>query len=113
MTVAPDPPLETPDLYGAFPKLSLPGQIDASAAYGQRCPTEAGEVLFRVGDPRGDFFVILVGNVAIVEDYEAKNAFIGVHGPGRFPGRAQPPHRANRVPYGGGTRARRSAGRSC
>ena len=83
--VAPDPPTETPDLDGAFPRLS-PGQIDALAAYGQRRPIEAGEVLFREGDLRCDFFVILVGKVAIVEGFGGDARVIGVHGPGRFLG---------------------------
>jgi thioredoxin reductase (NADPH) len=83
--VGPDPPPETRDLYGAFPRLS-PGQIDALAAYGQRRPIEAGGVLFREGDSRCDFFVILVGKVAIVEGYGGDERVIGVHGPGRFLG---------------------------
>jgi thioredoxin reductase (NADPH) len=80
-----DPPEETPDLYGAFPRLSQ-SQVDALAVYGRRRPIEAGEVLFREGDPRCDFFVILAGKVAIVEGYGGDERVIGVHGPGRFLG---------------------------
>ena len=83
--VGPDPPGETPDLYGAFPRLSQ-GQIDALTAYGQRRRTETGEVLFREGDPSCDFFVILAGEVVIVEGYGSDERVISVHGPGRFLG---------------------------
>ena len=61
-------PGETPDLYEAFPLLSQ-GQSDALDAYGQRRRTEADAVLFREGDPHSDLFVILAGEVAIVEGY--------------------------------------------
>jgi thioredoxin reductase (NADPH) len=76
---------ETPDLYGAFPRLSEP-QIEALAAHGRRRRTQPGEVLFREGDPSCDFFVILAGKVAIVTGYGAEEHVISVHGPGRFLG---------------------------
>jgi thioredoxin reductase (NADPH) len=77
---------ETPDPYGAFPRLSEQ-QIEALAAHGQRRPTETSEVLFQEGDPSCDFFVILEGRVAIVEDYGSEDErLLGVHGPRRFLG---------------------------
>ena len=60
--------VETPDSFGAFPRLSGE-QIERLAAYGERRRTRAGEVLFREGDPSYDFIVVLAGLVATVEDY--------------------------------------------
>jgi thioredoxin reductase (NADPH) len=76
---------ETADAYGAFPRLSR-AQIDALAPYGERRATKPGQVLFREGDAHCDFFVILDGKVAIVEDYGGDERLISVHGPGRFLG---------------------------
>jgi thioredoxin reductase (NADPH) len=77
---------ETPDLDGAFPRLS-DAQIEALAAVGRRCGTTAGEVLYRAGDLDCDFFVVLAGTVAMVEGYgEPGQRPVGVHGPGRFLG---------------------------
>jgi thioredoxin reductase (NADPH) len=76
---------ETPDLYGAFPRLTSE-QIEALTAYGERRRTRSGEVLFREGDSESDFFVILEGKVAIVEGSGDEERVISVHGPGRFLG---------------------------
>jgi thioredoxin reductase (NADPH) len=76
---------ETPDPYGAFPRLSE-AQIEALAAHGYRRGTQPGEVLFREGDPSCDFFVVLAGKVAIVAGYGGDERVIRVHGPGRFLG---------------------------
>jgi thioredoxin reductase (NADPH) len=78
-------PAETPDLFGAFPRLSEQ-QIGALATHGERRHTRAGEVLYREGDASYDFFVILEGTVAIVDGYPAEERVISVHGPGRFLG---------------------------
>jgi thioredoxin reductase (NADPH) len=80
-----DPVEETPDLHGAYPRLS-DAQIKALAPHGERRPTRAGEVLFREGDEEYDFFVILAGRVAIVEHDASGERLIAVHGPGRFLG---------------------------
>jgi thioredoxin reductase (NADPH) len=45
-----------------------------------------GDVLYREGDGNCDFFVILEGKVAIVEESGTGERVIGVHGPGRFLG---------------------------
>jgi hypothetical protein len=67
----------TPDLQDAFPRLSK-AQLDALAAAGERRPTRAGEVLYRVrrgvgrmchGDPVG-----VVGGVRLVHEHLAGSA---------------------------------------
>jgi thioredoxin reductase (NADPH) len=76
---------ETPDLDGAYPRLS-DAQIAALSEVGVRRPTHRGEVLFREGDEGYDFFVILEGTVAVVDDTGPDPRVIAVHGPGRFLG---------------------------
>jgi thioredoxin reductase (NADPH) len=76
---------ETPDQYGAYPRLS-DEQVAALAAHGERRRTERGEILFREGDRDYDFFVILEGLVAIVEESAPERLVLAVHGPGRFLG---------------------------
>jgi thioredoxin reductase (NADPH) len=77
---------ETPDLQGAYPRLS-DAQIAALAALGQRRPTQAEQVLFAQGDRDCDFFVVLDGKVAVVEGRGTpEERIIGVHGHGRFLG---------------------------
>jgi thioredoxin reductase (NADPH) len=78
-------PQETPDVHGAFPRLSEL-QIDALEQQGERRRTEAGEVLFKEGDRDYDFYVVLEGKVAIVSGYPHEERPIAVHGPGRFLG---------------------------
>src|SRR3954466_10130617 len=77
---------ETRDRQGAFPRLG----DDALAALeekGARRAVREGELLFQAGDQTYDFFVVLTGKVAIVQDLGgADEAVIGVHGPGRFLG---------------------------
>jgi thioredoxin reductase (NADPH) len=77
-------PSETPDLFGAFPKLT-DEQIKALGVQGTRS-TVRGEVLFHQGDHTCDFFVILSGSVALVDGSGRDERIIGVHGPGRFLG---------------------------
>ncbi len=86
MTATPDSALtETPDLYGAFPRLSEE-QIAALSTVGERRRVKAGDVLYREGDGNCDFFVILAGKVAVVEESEEGERVVGVHGPRRFLG---------------------------
>ena len=77
---------ETRDHQGAFPRLS----DDALAAIeeaGTRRRVETGEILFREGDDHYDFFLVLKGKVAIVDDAgRPDERVIGVHGEGRFLG---------------------------
>ena len=76
---------ETPDRYGAFPRLS-DTQIETLARHGERQRVEPGEVLFREGDKRYDFFVVLDGKVVVVAGYGGEERMIAVHGPRRFLG---------------------------
>jgi thioredoxin reductase (NADPH) len=77
---------ETPDLQGAYPRLS-DAQIAALAAHGNRRDTQAGEILFREGDRDCDFYVVLAGHVASVEEQGTRQEhIISVHGRGRFLG---------------------------
>ncbi len=86
-TPMPATPLpETPDRDGAFPRLS-DEQIAALAAHGTRRETRAGEALFREGDERYDFFVVLAGTVTVLADQGTDaEQLVAVHGPGRFLG---------------------------
>jgi CRP-like cAMP-binding protein len=80
------PTAETPDIYGAYPRLS-DGQIASLAALGQRRSVQPTEVLFREGERDCDFFVVLAGTVAVVEGRGTpEERVISVHGPGRFLG---------------------------
>jgi thioredoxin reductase (NADPH) len=77
---------ETPDLQGAFPRLSAE-QLQVLSALGIQREVQAADVLYREGDTSCDFFVILSGKVAIVEDFEGPHErVVSVHGPGRFLG---------------------------
>ena len=76
---------ETPDPYGAYPRLD-PEQIEALEARGTRRRTAAGEVIFRAGDTSYDFVVVLEGLVAIVEHDHGAERVIAAHGAGRFLG---------------------------
>ena len=80
-----DPHQETPDLLGAFPRLS-DAQMDALAAHGDRRSIRPGDVLYREGDRDWDFIVVRDGAVAIVEGYGGEERVLARHGPGRFLG---------------------------
>ncbi len=80
------PVAETPDNYGAYPRLSEV-QIEALAVLGSYRQTEPGEILFREGDGTCDFFVVRTGKAAVLEGYgTAEERMISVHGAGRFLG---------------------------
>ena len=81
-TPEPAPLEETPDIYGAYPRLS-PEQIRTLAALGERHEVRAGEILYEEDDTSCDFFVILEGKVAVVD---SSGGVVAVHGPGRFVG---------------------------
>jgi thioredoxin reductase (NADPH) len=83
----PDELAETPDIAGAYPRLSEE-QIATLTERGRRRPTQHGEVLYREGDEHYDFHVVLAGKVAKVENYGDPEAerVVAVHGPGRFLG---------------------------
>ncbi|RAY11009.1 cyclic nucleotide-binding protein [Actinomadura craniellae] len=72
---------ETPDIGGAFPRLTE-DQIELLATCGTRRRTRRDEVLFSLGEPCPDLFVILAGKAATLEDGKV----VRVHGAGRFLG---------------------------
>src|ERR1700744_5744252 len=81
-----EPPPETPDRYGAFPRLE-PAQIEVLSEHGDRRPVDAGEVLITEGEPDPAFFVVLRGKVAVLQAYQTPDEqVVRVHGPGRFLG---------------------------
>ncbi len=85
-TTGPVPLPETPDLQGAYPRLS-DEQLQALSAHGERRATRPGQVLYREGDEDYDFFVVLAGTVAVVEKQGGgAERVVAVHGPGRFLG---------------------------
>lgn len=79
------PLVETPDRHGAFPRLG-DVHIAALAGNGERRRTRPGEVLFREGDERYGFFVVIEGKVAVVAGYGDEERLVAVHGPRRFLG---------------------------
>src|SRR6201982_2968612 len=81
------PPLaETPDIYGAYPRLSN-DQIATLEAGGARRAAATGKTLSRGGERSDSFFFILSGKVAVTTTDDAGNRHvIRVHGPGRFLG---------------------------
>ncbi|GLZ55570.1 FAD-dependent oxidoreductase [Actinomycetospora sp. NBRC 106378] len=80
------PPDETPDLSGAFPRLSE-DRIRVLDGYGSRRPTHRGEVLHTEGRPEESFLVVTSGRVAVVEALGTPAArVVRVHGAGRFLG---------------------------
>ncbi|MEU8461368.1 FAD-dependent oxidoreductase [Streptomyces sp. NPDC029003] len=79
-------PFETPDVYGAYPRLP-DEQLDRLTQHGRRRAADAGDVLIREGEPCETFYVVLSGSVAIVEGYGTPGErLLRVHGPGRFIG---------------------------
>ncbi|MEU7698085.1 FAD-dependent oxidoreductase [Streptomyces sp. NPDC039028] len=77
---------ETPDRYGAFPRLTSE-QLQDLAAHGERRRAAEGEVLYREGEPFREFLVILSGAVEILHDHGGRDErSVAVHGPGRFLG---------------------------
>ncbi len=75
---------ETPDVVGAYPRLS-DLQINELARYGHPQRTHAGEVLYQAGDVDCELIVVLSGLVAVIDPHKPDQP-IGVHGPGRFVG---------------------------
>src|SRR5215208_4894043 len=61
-------------------------QIEILGRYGQTRETEAGQVLFRAGDPSNDFIVVLEGEVEMIDDFAGEARTIAVFLAGRFLG---------------------------
>src|SRR5258708_24387124 len=71
---------ETPDLQGAYPRLS-DAQIAALTGQGDRRGTQPGEILFGEGERDCDFYVVLAGHMASVEGHGThEERIISVHG---------------------------------
>ncbi|OZF40640.1 cyclic nucleotide-binding protein [Rhodococcus sp. 14-2483-1-1] len=78
---------ETTDEHGAFPRLT-DDQVAVLEVGGTRRSVRTGEVLIREGAPSNDFFVVLSGKVAVLDegDRDGERRILRVHGPGRFLG---------------------------
>lgn len=76
---------ETPDEHGSAPRLSS-DQVERLSPAGTRRETRPGEVLYREDDQPSDFFVVLSGTVATVQDFGGADRVVAVHGPRRFLG---------------------------
>jgi thioredoxin reductase (NADPH) len=76
---------ESPDRDGAYPRLEDDLRAEL-LALGKLRSTEAGEVLFREGDPGYDLFVIESGTVAVVAGHGGENRIVALHGRHRFVG---------------------------
>jgi thioredoxin reductase (NADPH) len=84
VTTAPGVGGETPDIGGAYPRLSMQ-QIAELAEHGVRQRTQPGQVLVAEGQREREFIVVLSGTAAVYEDYGAPcERVIRVHGPRRF-----------------------------
>ncbi len=76
---------ETPDVSGAYPRLT-DEQLLTLSRYGDHRNVPRGTVLFCEGDQDCSFFVVLEGKVAVVQETAADPRLIAIHGPGRFLG---------------------------
>ncbi|MFC4070482.1 FAD-dependent oxidoreductase [Actinoplanes subglobosus] len=75
---------ETPDVAGAYPRLS-DEQIGLLRRRAEERPVQRGEVLVAEGQRDRDFLVVLSGTVAVIERYGTPEArTVRVHGPRRF-----------------------------
>src|SRR5215831_20453460 len=70
-----------------FPTLT-PTQLERIAAHGRQRPTSRGEVLIDVGDRTTPFFVVLTGEIQVLQVSNGAETLIVTHGPGSFSGEA-------------------------
>src|SRR5215203_329217 len=61
-------------------------QSEVLSRYGQTRKMEVGQALFRAGDTTNDFFVVLEGEVEMVDDFAGEARTIAVFLAGRFLG---------------------------
>jgi len=76
---------ETPDLHGAYPRLSTE-QVRALERGGRTRSVEADEVLFRAGDVDPDLVVVLSGAVAVLDGAGPDARLLAIHRSHRFVG---------------------------
>jgi thioredoxin reductase (NADPH) len=69
----------------AFPKLTE-DEIASVAGLAKVCSFEDGENIFQAGQRGLPFYVVLEGEIAIVDESRAESKTIVVHGPGEFTG---------------------------
>jgi thioredoxin reductase (NADPH) len=75
---------ETPDVAGAYPRLS-DEQIELLSRRGDKRPVQRGDVLVAEGQRDRDLLVVLSGKVAVIEGYGTPKArTVRVHGSRRF-----------------------------
>jgi thioredoxin reductase (NADPH) len=75
---------ETPDVGGAYPRLS-PEHVERLRRHGGTQPIQPGDVLVEEGQRERDFYVVLSGKVAAVEGYgSGQGHIVRVHGRYRF-----------------------------
>ncbi len=79
------PVAESPDLLGAFPRLT-PDQLRAVDRFGTRRSAGRHEVLVRAGDRDQDLFVVRSGLAVVVAGQAGDKHLVAAHGPGRFLG---------------------------
>ncbi|MDI5962125.1 FAD-dependent oxidoreductase [Streptantibioticus silvisoli] len=78
-------PTPTVDVHSAYPSLT-DDQIAILSSCGRVQPVRAGQRLFREGEPSEEFFVVLSGTVAVVEDLGDQERVVQLHGPHSFLG---------------------------
>jgi thioredoxin reductase (NADPH) len=91
---------ETPDTFGAYPRLTEP-QLQVLSGVGRTVPVSEGQVLARAGEFLDSFFVVIEGRVMVYngdagpdasagehgrEAPDGADARVEIHGPGRFVG---------------------------
>src|SRR5260370_34666223 len=67
-----------------------PPEIAAIDALGKRRAVSRGDYLYREGDAKYDFYVIVSGAVEIVVQADGTERLVARFGPGQFPGELQP-----------------------
>ena len=76
-----------PDAGRAFPTLS-PAQVSRIAVHGERRPIARGEVLFSAGSKDAPIFVVLCGELEVVQPTNAGEIVLARYRPGQFSGEA-------------------------
>ena len=67
-----------------FPVFS-PGVLEELAEFREQRELEAGDALYRAGEARWDFYVLIEGEIEVVRDDESQQLVV-VYGPGQFVG---------------------------